>query len=106
MVGVARKHSHMTTSAPTASCPTRRQLRTELPPWSHILPGRTPAKDSVKEDSPKATLFRTHFHIARPPIEIEVQVFDLAIVSELFRHVFLRRLFVNIGNQNDPPFDR
>ncbi len=51
-------------------------------------------------------LFRTHFHITRPPIEIEVKVFDLAILGELFRHVLLRRLLVDIGNQNDPSFNR
>lgn len=55
---------------------------------------------------PLQYLYRTHFHIARPPIEIEVKVFDFAILSELFRYVLLRRLLMDIGNQNDPSFDR
>jgi hypothetical protein len=109
MEEVSRKHSHMTTPAPTAWCPTRRQSRPELPPWSHIPLEHTPATDeqkSVRQYSPTATLIRTHFHVARPPVEIEVKIFDLAILSELFCHVLLRRLFMDISNQNDPPFDR
>lgn len=101
MEEVSRKHSHMTTPVPTVWCPTRRQSQPELLPWFHIPPGRTPTtdkKESVRQYSPTATLFRTHFHIARPPVEIEVKIFDLAILSELFCYVLLRRLLVDIRN--------
>jgi len=49
---------------------------------------------------------KTDFHIACPSIEVEMQIFDLAIISELFGNIFLCSLLVDIGNEDDPSFDR
>ena len=48
---------------------------------------------------------RAYLDIARPAIEVEVQVFDLSVVGELVHDILLCRLLVDIGYENDPPFN-
>ena len=35
-----------------------------------------------------------------------MDVFDLAVIAELVDDVFLRRLLVDVGDKEDPAFDR
>ena len=35
-----------------------------------------------------------------------MDVLDLAVIAELVDHVFFRRLLVDVGDEEDPAFDR
>ena len=48
---------------------------------------------------------RAYLDIARPAIEVKVQVFDLSVVGELVHDIFLCRLLVDVGDDDDPSFD-
>lgn len=48
---------------------------------------------------------RAHLDIARAAIQIEMQVFDLTKLGKLVGNIFLRCLFVYIGDQDDPPLN-
>jgi len=50
-------------------------------------------------------LTRIYLHVTRPAVEVEVKVFDLAIIRKLVCNILLGGFFMNIGNKNNPSFD-
>lgn len=49
---------------------------------------------------------QTHLDVARPPVEVQVDVSDLAKVGKLVLDVLLGRLLVHAGDDDDPALDR
>lgn len=47
--------------------------------------------------------FVTHLDVSSPAIQVEVEVFNFAEFGKLVRDIFLSCLFVNVGDQDDPP---
>lgn len=45
---------------------------------------------------------RAHLDVARTSIEIEVAALDVAEIKKFVHDVFLGRLFVHVGHDNDP----
>ena len=46
-----------------------------------------------------------HLDVARPPIQIHVQVLDLAVVAKHLLEVLLAGFLVDVGHEDDPAFD-
>jgi hypothetical protein len=47
----------------------------------------------------------TDLNITRPPIQIQVQILDLAIVRKLIVQILLASLLMHIRDDDDPAFD-
>ena len=94
-------------SVPTTSCPTHHQSQPELLPWFRIPPRHSPKnRRGSGIIHQERTCLKTHFHVACPPIEIEMQILNLSIIGELFGNILLCCLLVDIGYENDPSFYR
>lgn len=46
-----------------------------------------------------------HLDVSCSPIEVEMQVFDLAIICKFILEFFLSRFFVDVCDEHDPAFD-
>lgn len=44
-------------------------------------------------------------HITRPPIEVQVEVFNLSILCKFVRDIVFCSFLVDISDHNNPPFD-
>lgn len=51
------------------------------------------------------TRHSAHLDVSRSPIEVEMQVFDLAIICKFILEIFLGRFFVDICDEHDPTFN-
>jgi hypothetical protein len=51
-------------------------------------------------------LMRTYLDITRPPIKVQMQVFDFAVFRKLVRNIFFSSFLMDIGDEYYPPFDR
>ena len=47
-----------------------------------------------------------HLQVAGPPVQVQVDVFDLSVLSEFVVDVLLRRLLVDAGDKKDPTLHR
>jgi hypothetical protein len=55
--------------------------------------------------APRWTGGSAYLDITRSAVQVEVQVFNIAVVGEQVRNVLLGGLFVDVGRDHDPPFD-
>lgn len=47
----------------------------------------------------------SYLYVARPSVEIEVDVLDVSILGKQVRQIFFARFFVDIGGNYNPAFD-
>lgn len=50
------------------------------------------------------SLIPAHLDVARPPVEIEMKVFDFAILGEFVSDILFCGLLVYVSYENYPPF--
>lgn len=73
-----------------------------IPNSSLFLLGPFSSVPSARLWSGKAT----YLHIPRPPIQIQMQIFDLTKIRKLIRDILLAGLFMHICDNDDPSLDR
>lgn len=47
----------------------------------------------------------SYLHVTRPPVQVQVHVLDFAVLAEHILNIFLRRLLMHIGDDDDPAFN-
>lgn len=105
---VAQRQSPPRRSGPAAWSRGRRQSRRAPPPAWRTRSVRSPAAGVLAMSSPLRAWWwwaGTYLDVAASPVQVEVQVLDLAKVAELVLYGLLVGLFVDVCDNHDPALD-
>ena len=50
-------------------------------------------------------IFLAHLYVSSSPIEVEMQILNLAVICKLILELFLGGFFMDVCDEHDPPFD-